>query len=237
MDLSKPSTQANLEAAFGGESMANRKYLFFAEVAKQLGNSELARLFRDTANQETEHAFAHFRLMHPELVVDDGGALTDGQKQAILSRCLELAIEGETYEYTTMYPEFAAQARSDRDSGAEAEFNEQISESKEHAGVFRSAARNFGLLAPVEHHHADRYSVALAALQGQGQPGEAAKPVQGLWICKVCGVIYNPAEGDPDSGITAGTPFEAIPDDWSCPICGTRKANFIPYRPAELHTA
>ena len=237
MDLSKPSTQANLEAAFGGESMANRKYLFFAEVAKQLGNSELARLFRDTANQETEHAFAHFRLMHPELVVDDGGALTDGQKQAILSRCLELAIEGETYEYTTMYPEFAAQARSDRDSGAEAEFNEQISESKEHAGVFRSAARNFGLLAPVEHHHADRYSVALAALQGQGQPGEAAKPVQGLWICKVCGVIYNPAEGDPDSGITAGTPFEAIPDDWSCPICGTRKANFTPYRPAELHTA
>ena len=237
MDLSKPSTQANLEAAFGGESMANRKYLFFAEVAKQLGNSELARLFRDTANQETEHAFAHFRLMHPELVVDDGGALTDGQKQAILSRCLELAIEGETYEYTTMYPEFAAQARSDRDSGAEAEFNEQISESKEHAGVFRSAARNFGLLAPVEHHHADRYSVALAALQGQGQPGEAATPVQGLWICKVCGVIYNPAEGDPDSGITAGTPFEAIPDDWSCPICGTRKANFIPYRPAELHTA
>ncbi|WP_438982030.1 rubrerythrin family protein [Vulcanococcus sp.] len=237
MDLSKPSTQANLEAAFGGESMANRKYLFFAEVAKQLGNSELARLFRDTANQETEHAFAHFRLMHPELVVDDEAALTDDQKQAILSRCLELAIEGETYEYTTMYPEFAAQARSDRDSGAEAEFNEQISESKEHAGVFRSAARNFGLLTPVEHHHADRYSVALAALQGQGQASEAATPVQGLWICKVCGVIYNPAEGDPDSGIAAGTPFEAIPDDWSCPICGTRKANFIPYRPAELHTA
>ena len=69
MDLSKPGTHANLEAAFGGESMANRKYLFFAEVAKQLGNAELARLFRDTANQETEHAFAHFRLLHPELVV------------------------------------------------------------------------------------------------------------------------------------------------------------------------
>ena len=53
MDISKPSTQANLEAAFGGESMANRKYLFFAEVAKQVGNSELAKLFRDTAAQET----------------------------------------------------------------------------------------------------------------------------------------------------------------------------------------
>ena len=234
MDLSKPSTQANLEAAFGGESMANRKYLFFADVAKQLGNSELARLFRDTANQETEHAFAHFRLMHPELVVNDPASLSDEQKQAVLGRCLELAIEGETYEYTTMYPEFAAQARSDRDSGAEAEFNEQISESKDHAGVFRTAARNFGLLTPVEQHHVDRYSVALEALQGKGQPGEAAAAVQGLWICKVCGVIYNPAEGDPDSGLAAGTPFEAIPDDWSCPICGTRKANFIPYRPAEL---
>ena len=234
MDLSKPSTRANLEAAFGGESMANRKYLFFADVAKRLGNGELARLFRDTANQETEHAFAHFRLLHPELVVADDADLSDAQKQAILSRCLELAIEGETYEYTTMYPDFAAQARADRDSGAEAEFNEQISESQDHAGQFRTAARNFGLLTPVEHHHADRYSVALEALRGAGQAGEAASATPGLWICKVCGVIYDPKAGDPDSGIAAGTPFEAIPDSWQCPICGTRKANFIPYRPAEL---
>ncbi|MFZ9536352.1 MAG: ferritin family protein, partial [Vulcanococcus sp.] len=51
MDTSKPNTLANLEAAFGGESMANRKYLFFADVAKQLGNPELAKLFRDTAQQ------------------------------------------------------------------------------------------------------------------------------------------------------------------------------------------
>ena len=122
MDISKPSTQANLEAAFGGESMANRKYLFFAEVAKQVGNSELTKLFRDTAAQETEHAFAHFRLLHPELVIDDPANLSDDQKQALLSRCLELAIEGETYEYTTMYPEFAAQARTDRDGEAAAEF-------------------------------------------------------------------------------------------------------------------
>lgn len=237
MDLSKPSTQANLEAAFGGESMANRKYLFFADVAKQLGNAELAKLFRDTANQETEHAFAHFRLLHPELVVSEPANLSEEKKQAILSRCLELAIEGETYEYTTMYPEFAAQARADRDGGAEQEFKEQISESQEHAGLFRTAARNFGLLTPVEHHHADRYSVALEALQGKGTLGETATPVPGLWICKVCGVIYDPAVGDADSGIAAGTAFEAIPDDWSCPICGTRKANFIPYRPAELEAA
>ena len=237
MDLSKPSTQVNLEAAFGGESMANRKYLFFADVAKQLGNAQLAKLFHETANQETEHAFAHFRLMHPELVVSEPANLSDAQKQAILSRCLELAIEGETYEYTTMYPEFAAQARADRDGGAEQEFNEQISESQDHASLFRTAARNFGLLTPVEHHHADRYSIALEALQGNGTAGEASEPVSGLWICKVCGVIYDPVVGDPDSGIAAGTAFAAIPDDWSCPICGTRKANFNPYRPAELQAA
>ena len=237
MDLSQPRTQANLEAAFGGESMANRKYLFFAEVARSLGNAELAKLFRDTANQETEHAFAHFRLLHPELVVADPTALSDGERQAILSRCLELAIEGETYEFTTMYPEFAAQARQDRDGGAEAEFNDQISESEEHAAIFRRAARNFGLLAPIEQHHAERYGVALEALRTGGSVGSAATAVPGKWICKVCSMIYDPALGDPDSGIAPGTPFEAIPDDWQCPICGARKASFTPYHEPELQAA
>jgi rubrerythrin len=237
MDLSKPSTHANLEAAFGGESMANRKYLFFADVAKKLGNPELARLFRDTAAQETEHAFAHFRLLHPELVVEDPDSLSDEQRQAMLSRCLELAIEGETYEYTTMYPEFAARARQDRDGGAEAEFQEQISESRDHAAIFRRAASNFGFLAPIEQHHAERYGVALRALKGEGTAGEGDSPVTGKWICKVCSMIYDPAEGDPDSGIAAGTPFEAIPDDWRCPICGASKKSFVPYREAELRAA
>ena len=237
MDLSKPSTQANLEAAFGGESMANRKYLFFADVAKKLGNNELAKLFRDTAAQETEHAFAHFRLLHPELAVRDASGLSNEQKQAILSRCLELAIEGETYEFTTMYPEFAAQARQDRASGAEAEFQEQINESKDHAGVFQRAAKNFGLLAPIEQHHAQRYNVALQALEGKGTAGESDQPIGGKWICKMCSMIYDPTQGDPDSGIAPGTPFEQIPDDWHCPICGARKASFVPYRDAELKAA
>ena len=52
MDVSKPSTHANLEAALSGKSMANRKYLFFADVAKQLGHKDLGKLFRDTAAQE-----------------------------------------------------------------------------------------------------------------------------------------------------------------------------------------
>lgn len=234
MDLAKPSTAANLEAAFGGESMANRKYLFFADVAKTLGNGDLAKLFRDTANQETEHAFAHFRLLHPELVIEDPSSLSDEQKQSILARCLQLAIEGETYEYTTMYPQFAAAARGDEDASAAAEFQSQTDESLEHATLFKKAASTFGFLEPVEHHHADRYNIALEQLQGKGTAGEASEPVPGKWICKFCSMIYDPAQGDPDSGIIAGTAFEAIPDDWKCPICGTRKANFVPYREPEL---
>ncbi|WP_009545607.1 rubredoxin [Crocosphaera subtropica] len=50
------------------------------------------------------------------------------------------------------------------------------------------------------------------------------------YICNVCNYIYDPAKGDPDSGIEPGTPFEAIPDDWECPQCGATKSQFEPYQ-------
>ncbi len=46
------------------------------------------------------------------------------------------------------------------------------------------------------------------------------------YVCDVCGYIYDPEKGDPDSGIAPGTPFEAIPDNWSCPLCGIGKDSF-----------
>ena len=49
------------------------------------------------------------------------------------------------------------------------------------------------------------------------------------WICEACGFIYDPEEGDPDGGIPPGTAFNSIPDDWFCPVCGARKADFTPY--------
>lgn len=49
------------------------------------------------------------------------------------------------------------------------------------------------------------------------------------WMCESCGLIYDPAEGDPDSGIEPGTAFEDIPEDWYCPVCGAQKADFEPY--------
>jgi rubredoxin len=50
----------------------------------------------------------------------------------------------------------------------------------------------------------------------------------GLWICELCGYVYDPAEGDGDGGIAAGTDFSAIPANWSCPVCGARKDDFSP---------
>jgi rubrerythrin len=234
MDLSNANTAKNLNEAFGGESMANRKYLFFADVARQLGMSDLAKLFKETANQETEHAFAHFRLIHPELVVEDAAALDEDQKKAIAARCLELAIEGETYEYTTMYPNFAAEARDDRDGAAAKEFEAQEAESKEHADMFRQAAHRFGLLTHVEKHHAQQYTEALKVLEGK-EPAKkttSSDPATRKYMCRQCSMIYDPVTGDPDSGIAPGTPFEEIPDDWHCPICGATKKSFVPYEEA-----
>ncbi len=233
MDLSNANTAKNLEAAFGGESMANRKYLFFAELTKELGFKELSKLFKETANQETEHAFAHFRLIHPELVVDTS-QLTDEQKKQIATRCLELAIEGETYEYTTMYPEFASQAKMDRDESAQAEFEAQETESKQHAAIFRKAAQNFAFLTSIENHHANQYTEALNILDGKEAIPKIVddNPLTRKWICRQCSMIYDPVVGDIDSGIPAGTAFEEIPDDWYCPICGAQKKLFVPYEEA-----
>jgi rubredoxin len=46
------------------------------------------------------------------------------------------------------------------------------------------------------------------------------------YICDVCGYIYDPAEGDPDAGVKAGTPFDKLPEDWVCPMCGAGKSDF-----------
>lgn len=49
------------------------------------------------------------------------------------------------------------------------------------------------------------------------------------YVCNVCGYIYNPEDGDPDSGVAPGTAFEDIPDDWVCPVCGVGKSDFSLY--------
>ena len=144
-------TAANLMAAFGGESMANRKYLYFAKIARKNGDEEVAKLFEETAHHETAHAFAHLELIWPS-------------NEMTTEKVLALAAEGEMYESTTMYPNFEREAVEEGDNAAVTEFQEQAKESLEHAGIFQKAAKRFAALKKVEGFHAARYQSALDKL-------------------------------------------------------------------------
>lgn len=150
-------TIQNLEAAFAGESMANRKYLYFARKCRELGAVDVAEVFENTAEQETAHAFGHLELLYPS-------------KELTVERMLELAVEGETYEYTEMYPKFRHMAMEEGQMDAVAEMDEQIEESKEHAEMFQvvldKAAKRFAALAKVEERHAGHYQDALDKVRG-----------------------------------------------------------------------
>ncbi|HHQ42175.1 MAG TPA: rubrerythrin [Chromatiales bacterium] len=150
-------TIRNLESAFAGECMAHVKYLWFARVCRAHGDEESARVFEETAAQEMQHAFGHLDLLLPADRLDP-------------ARCLELAIEGETHEYTDMYPRFRHMAEAEGEEAAAREFDEQIAESKEHAERFRAtlekAAKRFAALTRVEERHARRYEEALSRVAG-----------------------------------------------------------------------
>lgn len=150
-------TVKNIEAAFAGESMANRKYLYFARRARELGAIEVAEVFERTAEQETAHAFGHLELLYPKA-------------ELTVEKMLQMAIDGETYEYTEMYPKFRHLAEQEGNTAAVSEMDEQIAESKEHAERFakilQTAAKRFAALAKVEEKHANHYRDTLAAHQG-----------------------------------------------------------------------
>jgi len=151
--MSESVTVKNLEAAFAGESMAHIKYLYFAKVCRAQGDEETARVFEETAAQEVQHAIGHADLLFPK-------------EKLTPAKCLELAIEGETHEYTEMYPSFYHMAVEENNEAAASEFSEQIDESKEHADFFKSvlekAAKRFNALARVEERHAKHYQDTLA---------------------------------------------------------------------------
>ena len=146
-------TIKNIEAAFAGESMAHIKYRYFARVCRAAGDENTAKVFEETAAQEVQHAFGHLDLLYP------AGELTP-------AKALEMAIAGETYEYTEMYPQFRHLAEQEGNREAVAEMDGQIEESKEHAQRFKDtlarAAKRFAALARVEERHADRYRATLA---------------------------------------------------------------------------
>ena len=149
-------TMENLEAAFAGESMAHLKYRYFAKLARLAGDEETAKAFEETADQEVQHAFGHLDLIYPKAEMTP-------------ERCLEIAIAGETYEYTEMYPKFRDTAQAEGNRAAIREIDEQIVESKEHADRFKArlatAAKRFAALAKVEERHANNYRAVLGKIK------------------------------------------------------------------------
>lgn len=146
-------TIKNLETALAGESQAHVKYRYFAKIAREEGHEDVARHFEHTADQELLHAWGHLELLI-------------GRPST--KECLELAIEGETYEFTTMYPEMKEAAKREDNYGAWAEAQAQEDESKQHAQEFREvlakAEKRFAALTKIEKRHAAAYQEKLEAL-------------------------------------------------------------------------
>lgn len=146
-------TLKNLESALAGESMAHIKYRYFAKIAREEGFEDVAKHFWHTADQELLHAWGHLELLIGKPSTKE---------------CLEKAIDGETYEYTTMYPEFRSIAQAEGNDEAVKEANLQIEESQEHAEQFKAvlakAEKRFAALAKVEKRHAEAYKKVLEAL-------------------------------------------------------------------------
>ncbi len=135
----------NLKHAFAGESQANRRYLYFARIADIEGYPEIGGLFRDTAEAETGHAFGHL-----DFLKDVGDPVT-GVPFGKTEQNLKSAIEGETYEYTEMYPGFARTAREEG---------------------FEELAEWFETLARAEKSHAARFTKGLQQIAGK-EPAES----------------------------------------------------------------
>ncbi|MGA9120378.1 MAG: rubrerythrin family protein [Bacteroidota bacterium] len=142
-----PTTLDNLNEAFAGESQAYQKYIAFAKKAEQDGFASIARLFRLTAEAERIHADGHLKAL------DGVGSTLEN---------LEAAVNGETHEYTTMYPPMAAQATQEK----------------------HKAQRMFTYAVSAEEVHAKLYSLAIGAVK-QGKDLEA----QDFFLCPVCGYI------------------------------------------------
>lgn len=139
-------TIKNLESALSGESQAHIKYRYFARIARAEGFEEVARHFEHTADQEILHAWGHLELLIGKPSTKE---------------CLQLAIDGETEEFTHMYPTMLAEAVEEGNQQAAIEAQHQIDESKEHAeqfaAVLAKAEKRFAALARVEKHHAEAY--------------------------------------------------------------------------------
>ena len=152
MELKGSKTEQNLMAAFAGESQARNKYTYFASKAKKDGYEQIAAIFEETANNEKEHAKIWFKLL-------EGGSIKSTEEN------LKAAAEGENYEWTDMYAEFAEVAKEEG---------------------FDHIAYLFSEVAKIEKEHEERYKKLLKNIEDEvvfSNDGDT------IWICRNCGHV------------------------------------------------
>ena len=152
MELKGSKTEQNLLAAFAGESQARNKYTYFASKAKKDGYEQIAAIFEETANNEKEHAKMWFKELH-------GGEIPSTVEN------LEAAADGENYEWTDMYEEFARVAEEEG---------------------FTAIAKKFRGVAAIEKEHEERYRKLLENVKGDLV---FSKEGDKVWICRNCGHV------------------------------------------------
>jgi rubrerythrin len=165
-------TIKNLVKAFIGESQARNRYTFYAKIAKNEGYEQIAEIFTITADNEREHASWLFKLINElkkestenldEITVEAGAPTTLGTT----IENLKAAIAGESYEYTSMYPEFADVAEKEG---------------------YTAIANRLRAIAVAEQHHAERYSKILKEVEA-GTFFKKDQPV--VWFCRECGYVH-----------------------------------------------
>ena len=152
MELKGSKTEQNLMTAFAGESQARNKYTYFASKARKDGYEQIAAIFEETANNEKEHAKIWFKLLN-------GGEISDTIHN------LEAAAEGENYEWTDMYKEFAEVAREEG---------------------FTKIANLFEGVAKIEKEHEERYRKLLKNINYEVV---FSSDNDTIWICRNCGHV------------------------------------------------
>ena len=152
MELKGSNTEQNLMAAFAGESQARNKYTYFASKARKDGFEQIAAIFEETANNEKEHAKMWFKELH-------GGEIQDTAAN------LQAAADGENYEWTDMYAEFAKVAREEG---------------------FEDLAVKFEEVGKIEKSHEERY---LKLLGNVKEKKVFSKDGDAIWVCRNCGHI------------------------------------------------
>ncbi len=153
MELKGSKTEKNLMEAFSGESQARNKYTYYASQAKKDGYVQVSKIFEETANNEKEHAKIWFKLLH-------GGKLPSTLNN------LEDAANGENYEWTQMYAQFAKEAREEG---------------------FNEIAFLFDKVAQIEKDHEERYRKLLNNIKG-GTVFQKDEEI--VWECANCGYSY-----------------------------------------------